>query len=110
MELNGLILKKGTIADAIIIKPDNKPLGKQKREALESKPSVQIDTEALSTEKNGKKYFGYKGHIGVDVESKLIRKRKFTPASVHNSQAFEEVLKSIWADKAYPSDKHKRIA
>jgi IS5 family transposase len=114
LELNGLILKKGTIADAIIIESDNKPLSKQKREELESKPSVQIDTEAQSTEKNGKKYFGYKGHIGVDVESKLIRKRKFTPASVHDSQAFEEVLsgdeKSIWADKAYPNDKHKHIA
>lgn len=114
LELNGLILKKGTIADAIIIESDNKPLSKQKREELESNPSVQIDTEAQSTEKNGKKYFGYKGHIGVDVESKLIRKRKFTPASVHDSQAFEEVLsgdeKSIWADKAYPVDKHKRIA
>jgi IS5 family transposase len=114
LELNGLILKKGTIADATIIESDNKPLSKQKRKELESKPSVQIDTEAKSTEKNGKKYFGYKGHIGVDVESKLIRKRKFTPASVHDSQAFEEVLsgdeKSIWADKAYPIDQHKRIA
>ena len=114
LELNGLILKKGTIADAIIIESDNKPLSKQKREELESKPSVQIDTEAQSTEKNGKKYFGYKGHIGADIESKLIRKRKFTPASVHDSQAFEEVLsgdeKSIWADKAYPNNKHKRIA
>jgi IS5 family transposase len=114
LELNGLILKKGTIADAIIIESDNKPLSKQKRKELESKPSVQIDTEAKSTEKNGKKYFGYKGHIGVDVESKLIRKRKFTPASVHDSQAFEDVLsgdeKSIWADKAYPTDQHKRIA
>ena len=114
LELHGLILKKGTIADATIIESDNKPLSKQKREALENKPSVQIDTEAKSTEKNGKKYFGYKGHIGVDVESKLIRKRKFTPASVHDSQAFEDVLsgdeKSIWADKAYPTDQHKRIA
>lgn len=114
LELNGLILKKGTIADATIIESDNKPLSKQKRDTLESKPSVQIDTQAQSTEKNGKKYFGYKGHIGVDVESKLIRKRKFTPANVHDSQAFEHVLsgdeKSIWADKAYPNDKHKRIA
>lgn len=114
LELNGLILKKGTIADATIIESDNKPLSRQKREELESKPSVQIDIEAQSTEKNGKKFFGYKGHIGVDVESKLIRKRKFTPANVHDSQAFEEVLsgdeKSIWGDKAYPNDKHKHIA
>lgn len=114
LELAGLILKKGTIADATIIESDNKPLSKQKREALETNPSTQIDTQAHSTEKNGKKYFGYKGHIGVDVESKLIRKRKFTPANVHDSQVLEEVLsgdeKSIWADKAYPNNKHKRIA
>jgi transposase, IS5 family len=114
LELNGLILKKGTIADATIIESESRPLSKQKREELESKPSVQIDTQAQSTEKNGNKFFGYKGHIGVDVESKLIRKRKFTPANVHDSQAFEAVLsgdeKSIWADKAYTNDKHKRIA
>lgn len=114
LELEGLILKKGTIADATIIESGNRPLSKQKRETLETNPSVQVDTQAKSTEKNGKQYFGYKGHIGVDVESKLIRKRKFTPANVHDSQAMEEVLsgdeKSIWADKAYPNNKHKRIA
>jgi IS5 family transposase len=48
------------------------------------------------------------------VESKIIRKRKFTPAHVHDSQVLEELLSgdehSIWADKAYPKDQHKRIA
>ncbi len=114
LELHGLILKKGTIADATIIESDNKPLSKKKREELESKPSGQIDTQAQSTEKNGKKYFGYKGHIGVDVQSKLIRKRKFTPAHVHDSQVLEELLSrdegGIWADKAYYNDQHKRAA
>ncbi|MFN0082576.1 MAG: transposase [Ferruginibacter sp.] len=73
-----------------------------------------MDTEAQSTEKNGKKYFGYKGHIGVDVESKIIRKRTFTSANVHDSQEMENVLsgdeKSIWADKAYPKQKDKKGA
>lgn len=114
MELSGLLLKKGTIADATIIESDNRPLSKQKREKLESKPSEQIDTEAQSTEKNGKKYFGYKGHIGVDVESKLIRKRKFTPANVHDSQVMEDLMsgdeKSVWADKAYANGKQKSAA
>lgn len=114
LELHGLILKKGTIADATIIKSDNKPLSKAKREALAQNHSPQIDTEAQSTEKNGKKYFGYKGHIGVDVGSKIIRKRKLTPASVHDSQVLEELIsgdeQSIWADKAYPKEQHKRIA
>ena len=114
LSLNGLILKKGTMADAIIIESDNKPLSKQKREQLAAAPSPQIDTEAQSTEKNGKKFFGYKGHIGVDVGSKLIRKREFTPANVHDSKMLEQVLsgdeKSIWADKAYANDRLKRAA
>lgn len=114
LELNGLLLKKGTLADATIIESDNHPLSKQKRDELESKPNAQIDTQAQSTEKNGKKYFGYKGHIGVDVESKLIRKRKFTPANVHDSQALEDLMsgdeKSLWADKAYANDKQKTAA
>ena len=123
IELNGLILKKarpngssgrGTMVDATILSGGNKPLSKEKRQELQANPSAQIDTDANSTEKNGKKYFGYKGHIGVDVGSRIIRKRSFTPASVHDSQPLEEVLsgdeKSIWADKAYPEQKQKRAA
>lgn len=114
IELAGLILKKGTMVDATIIPSTNKPLSKKRRDELEQKPSSQIDTEAQSTEKNGKKYFGYKGHVGVDVESKIIRKRTFTPANVHDSKEMENVLsgdeQSVWADKAYPKQKDKRAA
>lgn len=114
LSLHGLLLKKGTIADATIIESDNKPLSKQKREELANEPSAQIDTDAQSTEKNGKKFFGYKGHIGVDVGSKLIRKRKFTSANVHDSQILEQLIsgdeQSVWADKAYANDRLKSIA
>jgi len=114
LTLHGLILKKGTLADATIVESSGTPLSDKKREELQQKPSKQIDTQAQSTEKNGKRYFGYKGHIGVDVESKLIRKRKFTPANVHDSQVFEELVsgdeKSLWGDKAYANDKRKRAA
>ena len=71
IEKNGLILKKGTMVDATIIESSTRPLSKKKREELDKNPSSQIDTEAASTMKNGKKYFGYKGHIGVDVESEI---------------------------------------
>lgn len=114
IELQGLLLKKGTIIDATIIPSANKPLSKKRRAELALQPSTQIDTEAQSTEKNGKNYFGYKGHIGVDVESKIIRKRTFTPANVHDSKEMENVLsgdeKSVWADKAYPKQKDKKAA
>ena len=114
MESKGLILKKGTLVDAIIIQSGNRPLSRKRREELETTPSSQIDTDAQSTEKNGKKHFGYKGHVGVDAESKIIRKRSFTPANVHDSQEMENVLsgdeQSVFADKAYANQKHKRAA
>lgn len=114
IELQGVILKKGTIVDATIIPSGNRPLSKGKRKKLEENPSSQIDTEAQSTEKNGRKYFGYKGHIGIDAESKIIRKRTFTPANVHDSVEMEKLMsgdeQGIWADKAYPKQKDKRAA
>jgi IS5 family transposase len=114
IERKGLILKKGTIVDATIIRSANRPLTRAKREKLEETPSRQIDTDAQSTAKGGKRYFGYKGHIGVDAESKIIRKRTFTPANIHDIRQMESVLsgdeQSIFADKAYAARKNKRAA
>ncbi|MEO5673064.1 MAG: IS5 family transposase [Chitinophagales bacterium] len=114
LELKGLIIKKGTAVDATIIQSTTRPLSKEKRKQMESEPSKQIDTDAASTEKAGKKYFGYKGHIGVDIGSKLIRKHTFTTASPHDSTEFENVLSgdetSIWADSGYVNKKLKRAA
>lgn len=114
IERKGLILKKGTIVDATIIRSGNRPLTRAKREKLEETPSRQIDTDAQSTAKGGKRYFGYKGHIGVDAESKIIRKRTFTPANIHDIRQMESVLsgdeQSIFADKAYAARKNKRAA
>lgn len=114
LEAKGLIVKKGTMIDAIIIQSGNRPLSNKKREELEAEPSPQIDTDARSTAKNGKKHFGYKGHVGVDVESKIIRRRTFTPANVHDSQEMENLMsgdeQSVWADKAYPKEMDKRAA
>jgi IS5 family transposase len=111
---HGLILKKGTMADATLIQSSTRPLSNKKREELAENPSKQIDSDAKSTVKNGKKHFGYKGHIGVDVESKIIRKRRFTSANVHDSQELENLLsndeQSIWGDKAYQSKETKQKA
>lgn len=55
--------------------------------------------------KNNTWFFGYKGHIRVDIESKLIRKCTFTPAHVHDSTQTEYLVSygeaSLFADKAY---------
>ena len=49
IELNGLILKKGTMVDATILSSENKPLSKEKRQELQANPSAQIDTDALAS-------------------------------------------------------------
>lgn len=114
IEGKGLILKKGTIVDATIIPSGNQPLSKQRREKLEKEPSSQIDTDAQSTAKGGKRYFGYKGHIGIDAGSKIIRRRSFTPAQVHDIREMENLVsgdeQSIWADKNYRSRSFKKAA
>lgn len=114
LENKGLFVKKGTAVDATLLQSTTRPLSKTKRVELEKSPSTQIDTDATSTQKGGKKYFGYKGHIGVDIESKLIRKQTYTSASPHDSTEFENLLsgdeKGIWADSAYINKEKKRAA
>ena len=69
----------------------------------------QKDEYACWTKKHGKSYYGYKNHINIDKEHKLIRRYGVTDASVHDSQVFDELLdeengdRSIWADSAYRS-------
>jgi IS5 family transposase len=114
LERKGLFVKKGTAVDATILQSTTRPLSEKKREALQEVPNAQIDTDATSTAKAGKQYFGYKGHIGMDVESKLIRKRTYTSAAPHDSTEFENLLsgdeKGIWADSAYINKEKKRVA
>lgn len=119
LEEGQLILKRGTIVDARIVNSSNRPLSQKKRELYEQQQeeeelSCQIDLEARSTQKRGKWYFGYKGHIGVDVGSELIRRRSLTSANVHDSQEKDKLFvgdeQSKHGDSAYSCDKDKRQA
>ena len=114
IQAKGLLLKQGTSVGATIVASTTKPLSKARRAELEDKPSAQIDTDAHSTAKRGKKYFGYKGHIGTDVGSHLIRKRAFTSARPHDSQEKDKLLsgdeKAVFGDSAYSNKADKRQA
>ena len=89
-------------------------MSKEKRAKLKIAPSSQIDTDADATQKKGKKYFGYKGHIGENVGSGLIRKRSFTSARPHDSQEKENLWsgdeKAVFGDSAYSNQKEKHTA
>ncbi len=112
LSAKNLIIKQGTIIDATIIESSNRPLSNKKREELKNSPSNQIDTDATSTKKRGKYYFGYKGHTGVDIGSKLIRKRSFGTAKEHDSQKKDDLLseddRAIFGDSAYSNIKDKQ--
>ena len=113
-DAKGLIIKRGTIVDSTIIESVNRPLSKDKRKELEKNPSSQIDTDATSTKKRNKNYFGYKGHIGMDQGSKLIRQKIFTTASPHDITEMPNLVtgdeKSVWGDKAYSKKEDKQPA
>ena len=77
-----------------------------------NKISNQIDFDASHVQKGKKKYYGYKGHIGVDQGTNIIRKKAFTTASPHDSQQREKLISgdeaSVFADKAYDNDAVKK--
>ena len=45
-----------------------------------------------ATKKGNQRYFGMKGHIGVDSKQKIIHSIDVTPANVHDSQLVTELL------------------
>ena len=66
---------------------------------------AQKDTDARWTKKRDETHFGYKDHIKVDEESKIITDFTVTNAAVHDSQEFAELIDEkdnvVYADSAY---------
>lgn len=114
LEAKGLLLKQGTVVDAAIMNSVNRPLSDDRRSELEENPSPQVDTDADATCKNNTWFFGYKGHIGVDIGSKIIRQVSFTEASVHDSSVLEKLIsedeRALFGDKAYSRQALKQTA
>ena len=71
---------------------------------------AQKDSDARWTKKRGKSYFGYKDHIEIDAEHRLIRRYVVTDAAVWDGQVLGQLLDedndtdSIWGDSAYRSE------
>jgi transposase, IS5 family len=96
-----LILGKGTIVDATI-------------KQAQATPGSNRDNDADFTQKRGKTYYGYKGHIAMDEDSEIIKTVEFTKASLHDSNAFDKLVdyteEAIFADKGYANQfRRKRL-
>ncbi len=78
----------------------------------------QKDSDARWTKKNNESHYGYKNHINADADTKLIQDYAVTPANVHDSRVFEDLLdtetpasagakRPVYADSAYRSAEHE---
>ncbi len=122
----GVELKSGQIIDATFVPV---PIQRNGREdnALIKQDAVPVDwgktpaklaqkdIDARWTKKGGQNHYGYKNHINIDRDTKLVAAHACTPAHVHDSQVFDAVLrprdeggKDVWADSAYRSDEQEQ--
>lgn len=73
------------------------------------------DIDASWTKKNGETFYGYKNHAKVDTKSKFINTYTVTDASVHDSQALDDLLtekdkeQDLHADSAYTGEDQDKI-
>jgi IS5 family transposase len=115
IERSGFVLKRGTLIDASLVPaavnapppprtplppdPDGRPASKLVKSPL--------DPDAAWTKKEGKYVFGYKAHVGMDQDSRIVRRALFTAANVHDTVPADQLIcgdeKTAYADKAYDS-------
>ena len=122
LEAEHIITHKGSIVDATFVEapiqhntPDENKTIKEGKIPEEWKGEDQIhkiaqkDTDARWTMKGNRSYYGYKNHVKVDADTKLITAYETTAANVHDSQVMlnlmDEKDQEIFADSAYDSKK-----
>ncbi len=121
LERQGFAARKGQIIDASIVAAPRQRNTRAENEHIKQTGTApahwaknpnqlrQKDVDARWTQKNDVNYYGYKNHISIDREHKLIRCWAVSDAALHDSQMFEQVLDEcntsgdVWADSAYRS-------
>lgn len=127
MEKQGVITRAGSIVDASFIdvprqrntRDENKQIKEGKTPegwlADENKKKLeQKDVDARWAKKNEELHYGYKDHVKVDKDSKMVVDFTVTDAAVHDSQCFYDLLddkdNEVYADSAYVGeDMHEEI-
>lgn len=122
----GVELKSGQIIDATFVPVPIQRNGRENNALIKANavpiewgktPAklAQKDIDARWTKKGGQNHYGYKNHINIDRDTKLIAATACTDASVHDSQVLDTVLrdaeiggKTVWADSAYRSDEQEQ--
>lgn len=94
------IMGKGTIVDATL-------------KQAQATHASNRDNDATFTQRRGKPTYGYKGHIGVDADTTIIHSVEFTPAHVHDTHKFDDLITGtehiVLADKGYANKKRTKM-
>jgi len=118
----GYITREGSIVDASFMEAPRRRNTKEQRETLKKGETpkewddpehpqklMQRDTDATWTKKGNESHFGYKDHVKVDLDSKLITDYTVTTASTNDVKGaenlFDENDKVAYGDAAYPGVK-----
>jgi IS5 family transposase len=108
LENQGVILKKGTLVDATLIRAAHNP---PPAAAGLGAPHPR-EPGADWTRKDGKALFGYKLHIGMDEGSGIVRRAVVTPAKTYESEVAEALItgdeKAVYGDRAYAKKARRR--
>ena len=105
LEKAGMILKRGTMLDATLIRAVSTPPGGGR---------ATVDPEAGFAKRQGKPgaTFGYKAHVGVDEGSGLIRAVITTAANVNDTTPADGLIRGdervVWGDAAYHTHARER--
>jgi len=122
---HGYLAMGGQIVDASIVPVPRQRNTREENERIKAgempedwdgKPHKkrQKDVDARWTKKHGKNHYGYKNHVNIDRRHKFVRDYEVTDASVHDSQALDELIDAdntssqLWGDSAYRSQETER--
>lgn len=119
LDKDGIIVHKGKIIDASIVEVPKQRNNREEIDQLkdETMPENwnenkirQKDIDAQWTRKHFQNYFGYKNHIKVDSQTKLITGFRVTPANIADNHIADSLLdkkedggQPLYGDSAYSS-------
>ena len=117
LEALGIVTRKGSIIDATFVEAPRQRNSREENEKIKNKETPEDwsekkrshkDTDARWTKKNDETHYGYKDHLKVDKDSKIITDFEVTSASVHDSRCMVELIgendKEAWLDSAYTGE------
>lgn len=125
LEAHGLIAHEGKIIDASFVEAPRQRNSKAKNDQIKEgeipeewneapNKKCQKDVDARWTKKNNETHYGYKNHAKVDNKHKFIDTYLATSASVHDSQALDDLLtekdegQDLYADSAYTGEEQEK--